>query len=256
MLTTIMRRKDILNIIYKQGSVKVTLLAQKYDVNEATIRRDLKYLAEQHGIHLAYGGAFIDEDKTCSSIAEINLVKKRRQNYDEKQLIAQKAAHLINDGETIALNAGSTAEYILDYLDNITHLNVITLCAHIAIKAANNPAFSVYMPGGKMRSSSGVFYGEENMDFLKKFSIDRCFLGVAAVNIKKGVMHPVLEEIPNQRILLDISEKKYLIADYSKFDCASLATMADLEEFDGFIVDDKFPNVYREFAKLNNIEII
>lgn len=256
MLTTIMRRKDILNLLYKQGSVKVTLLAEKYQVNEATIRRDLKYLAEKNGIRLAYGGAFIDEDKTCLSIAEINLVKKRRQNFEEKQIIAQKAAKLIKDGETIALNAGSTAEYILDYLENITHLNVITLCAHIAIKAASNQAISVYMPGGKMRSPSGVFYGEDNMDFLRKFSIDKCFLGVAAVNIKKGVMHPVIEEIASTRILLDISEKNYLIADYSKFDCASLATMAELDEFNGFIVDDKFPSVYREFAELNNIEII
>lgn len=256
MLTAIVRRKDILNIIYKQGSVKVTLLAKKYDVNEATIRRDLKDLAKKHGIHLAYGGAFIDDGRTCDSIGEINLIKKRRHNFEEKQMIARKAAKLINDGETIALNAGSTAEYILDYLENITHLNVITLCAHIAIKAATNPAISLYMPGGRLRSPSGVFYGDDSVDFLKKFSVDKCFLGIAAVNIKKGIMHPVLEEIPNQRILLDISEKKYLIADYSKFDCASLATMADLEEFDGLIVDDKLPEVYHEFAKLNNIEII
>ena len=256
MLTNIKRRKDILNLIFKQGSVKVTTLAEQYDVNEATIRRDLKYLSENNGIHLAYGGAFIDESKTCYSIAEINLVKKRMQNFDEKQVIAKKAAKLINDGETIALNAGSTAEYILDYLENITHLNVITLCAHIAIKAANIPSISVYMPGGKMRSPSGVFYGADNVNFLKKFSVDQCFLGVAAVNLKKGVMHPVLEEMTSNRTLLDISEKKYLIADSSKFDCASLASMADLEEFNGFIVDDKFPEVYREFAQINNIEVI
>lgn len=65
-----------------------------------------------------------------------------------------------------------------------------------------------------------------------------------------------MEEIPNTRILLDISEKKYLVTDYTKFDGISLATMAELEEFNGIIVDDKFPEVYREFAKLNHIEII
>lgn len=86
--------------------------------------------------------------------------------------------------------------------------------------------------------------------------MDRCFLGVAAVNLKKGVTHPVLEEIANNRILLDIAEKKYLVADYSKFDCMSLASMAELEEFDAFITDERLPDVYCEFARMNNIEII
>lgn len=256
MLTNINRRKDILNIIFKLGSVKVTALAEQYEVNEATIRRDLKYLSENNNIKLAYGGAYIEESKACYSIAEVHLANKRLQNFEEKQMIARKAAKLIKDGETIALNAGSTVEYILDYLENITRLNIITLCVHVAVKAANIPYISVYMPGGKIRNSSGAFCGSDSENFLRKFSVDKCFLGVAAVNLKKGVMHPVLEEIANNRILLDIAEQAYMVSDSSKLDCVSLASMAELEEFNGFIVDDKFPDVYREFAKLNNIQII
>jgi len=256
MLANIKRRNDIVNLIFKQGSVKITALAQQYKVNEATIRRDLKLLSQQHKINLTYGGAFIDKDTTNYSIGEINLANKRTMNFAEKQMIAQKAAKLINDGETIALNAGSTVEYILDYLPDFTRLNIVTICLHVAVKAARIPYITVYMPGGKMRSSSGVFYGAETQSFLQKISVDKCFLGVDAVNLKKGVMHSVLEEIDNNRVLLDISEKKYLVADYSKYDCFSLASLADLEEFHGIIVDDKFPDVYREFAKLNSIQII
>ncbi|MBU2702576.1 DeoR/GlpR family transcriptional regulator of sugar metabolism [Sporomusaceae bacterium BoRhaA] len=256
MLANIQRRNDIVNLIFKLGSVKVTDLAEKYGVNEATIRRDLKYLSQNHKITLTYGGAFIEKNTTCYSIVEINLANKRMMHFDEKQVIARKAAALIKDGETIALNAGSTVEYILDYLENITQLNVVTLCLHVAAKAARLPYVTVYMPGGKLRNSSGVFYGNGTEKFLKKFSVDKCFFGVAAINLKKGIMHPVLEEIENNRIMLDISEQKYLVADYSKYDCVSLASLTDLEEFTGFIVDDKFPDVYKEFAKLNDIQII
>lgn len=257
MLNNIKRRKDILNLIFKLGSVKVTALAQQYEVNEATIRRDLKYLSENYKIKLAYGGAFTEEDKTTFySIAEVHLANKRMQNFDEKQIIARKAAALIKDGETIALNAGSTVEYILDYLEDMTCLNIITLCVHVAVKAAKIPGVSIYMPGGKMRNASGVFYGGDSEAFLRKFSVDKCFLGVAAINLKKGAMHPVMEEIANNRILLGIAEQKYMVSDSSKFDCVSLASMAELEEFDGFIVDTKFPAVYKEFAELNNITII
>lgn len=256
MLNNINRRKEILNLVFKLGSVKVASLAQRFEVNEATIRRDLKHLAENYKIKLTYGGAYVDENKAPYPILENHLFNRRTKNYEDKQIIARKAASLVQDGETIALNAGSTAEYILDYLDNITRLNIITLSLHIAAKAATLPYATVYMPGGKLRNSSGTFYGAEAERFLQKFSVDKCFFGVAAVNLKKGVMHPVIEEISNYRTMLEISNERYLVADSSKYDCVSLATMADLDEFKAFIVDDHFSDVYREFAQLNNIEII
>lgn len=253
-MLSIERRKDMLNQILLAGTAKVADLAKLYGINEATVRRDLKYLAENYGVNLTYGGAFVDRPNHL--VTEINLANKRSEHFEEKQIIAKKAAGLVKNGETIALNAGSSVEYILDYLENITQLNVITLGLNIAAKASAMQGVSVYVPGGKLRNFSGAFFGSDTESFLKRFNVDKCFFGVGAVSLKKGITHPSFEEVDSNKALLAISERKYLVADSSKFDCVSLTHMADLEDFDAFVVDNKFPEAYRNFAVLNNIEII
>ncbi len=250
------RRKEILNLLQKHGSVKVSELASQFGLNEATIRRDLKFLADRYGVELTYGGAFIDENAGSCSITEMNLAAKRRQAYEEKQMIARKAAELIKDGETIALNAGSTVEYILDYLPSLKQINLITLSLNVAVKAAALPFVTVYMPGGKLRQESTTFYGPDTEQYLRKFNVDKFFYGAAAVHIKHGVTHPVIEEAKANQILLDISKHCYLACDSSKFDGVSLVHIADLAAFHTMITDDKLPAHYKSFAKLNNMSIL
>lgn len=250
------RRKEILEMILENGSVKVSDLVEKYSIGKATIRRDLKYLAENNGVKLTYGGAFADDGTSYHSIKELSIQAKRNESIEEKTEIAKKASQLINDGDTIALNAGTTVEMILDYLDGITKLNVVTLSLNVAVKAATLPFVDLYMPGGKLRSYSGAFYGKEAEDFLRKFSVDKAFFGVNAVSLKDGVTHSVFEEVSTNRILFDISNERYLVADSSKFDKMSLVKMADLDEFDGFVVDNKIDEKYVKYAEINDIDII
>lgn len=250
------RRKEILELIMRNGSAKVSDLAQKFDVGEVTIRRDLKYLVQNYGIQLTYGGAIANDTQIHKSILETELSQKRTQNLEAKRLIAKKAASLIEDGDTIALNAGSTVELILDYLDNFRSLNLITLSLNVAMKASTKPFIDVYMPGGKLRSVSGAFYGSDAEAFLEKFSVDKAFLGVVAVCVKSGVTHPVLEEVNVNKVLAQISRKNYLVADSTKYDKMSLIKMMDLDGFDAFVVDDGFPETYRNYAEMNNIKII
>lgn len=250
------RRKEILNLILTQRSVKVADLSERYSVGEATIRRDLKYLSQEYGITLTYGGAYTKEKITYYTTPEMDIFKKRTQNIAEKRMIAEKAAKLINDGDTIALNAGSTVELILDYLEDIKEVSLITLSLNTALRASSIQGITVYMPGGKLRSFSGAFYGKEANEFLKSFNIDKAFMGVMAVSLSKGVTHGAFEEIEINQTIYEISQKNYLMADFSKFDKVSLAKMVDLSVFTGFILDDKTPEIYHEYGKKNGIEII
>lgn len=250
------RRKDILNTLMKKGSVNATELSQKYGVGLPTIRRDLKYLAEEYGIELVYGGAVARESLTNQRITEMNIAQKKLKNLTEKKMIAEKAAALINDGDTIALNSGSTVELILDYLEGMTNLNVLTLSMNVAVKAATMPGINVYMPGGRLRKVSGAFIGKDTNAYIEKFNVDKAFMGVLAVSLSKGVTHPSLEEIDANQVLADVSSQCYLVADYSKFDKVSLAKMFDFSIFKGFIVDDKVPEAYLDYARKKGIQII
>ncbi|KNZ40428.1 DeoR/GlpR family DNA-binding transcription regulator [Acetobacterium bakii] len=250
------RRKEILKLILDNRSVKVGTLSEKYKVGEATIRRDLKYLAKEYGITLSYGGAFTKEKITYQTTPEMDIFKKRTHNIEEKRMIAEKAANLIEDGDTIALNAGSTVELMLDYLENIKNVNLITLSLNTALRASLIQGITVYMPGGRLRSFSGAFYGKEATEFLRTFNIDKAFMGAMAVSMSKGITHGAFEEVEINQTIYEISRKCYLLADYSKFDKISLTKMVDLSIFNGFILDDKTPETYREYCKSNGIEII
>ncbi|MEG1433175.1 MULTISPECIES: DeoR/GlpR family DNA-binding transcription regulator [Eubacterium] len=250
------RRKDILNLIMQEGSVKAEELAKRYAVGVPTIRRDLKYLAEEYGIEIAYGGAYRKESLANQHVVELNITQKRMHHLEDKRFIAKKAAAIVEDGDTIALNAGSSVELVLDYLEGINAVNIVTLSLNVALRASTIPGATIYMPGGKLRNYSGAFYGSETESFLKRFNIDKAFLGVVAVSINKGVTHPSLEEVKTNQILADISRECYLLADHSKFDKTSLIKMYDLSQFHGFILDEATPEIYREYARNNDIIII
>ena len=250
------RRKMIRDIIIRQGSVKVADLAKQFQVGEVTIRRDLKALATEYGIQITYGGAFLPEDRDEYLRNELSLSNKRLEHADKKIMVAKKAAAMIKDGDTIALNAGSTVELIVDYIQGIQNLNIVTLGLNIAAKASLIPGVEVYMPGGKLRKTTGAFFGMDTEAFLAQFNIDKCFFGALAVSETRGVTHPSIEEIETNQIMLGLSKHAYLVVDSSKFGKVSLMHMADLSQFDGVIVDDVLPEKYVKSMKKHGVKII
>jgi len=250
------RRKEILDQIYKKGVVKTIDLARHFDVNIATIRRDLKILAREHpSIQISYGGASLRNGQTYQK--EQPMTEKMTQNVHLKMRIAQKAARLIEDGDIIALNCGSTVSLILDYLDpGISKLTVITLGFNIAEKAVRLPFVELIMPGGTYRHASQVFWGRNAEMFLEDLVIDKGFFGAVAVDRVHGWTHSVLSEVEMNRIMFKNSRKRFLVADSSKYDKISLSKVGDLDDFDAWVVDDNLPGQYLEYAETNGIQII
>lgn len=250
------RQKIILDQLYQKGSVKVSELSGEFGVHEETIRRDLKTLASRWDIETIYGGAVLKNKIATPSVQEMNMQMKREHNYEEKQIVARKAASLIQPGETIGLNSGSTVEYILDYLEDKKPLNIVTLNVHIASKAVLMDGVEVYVPGGKIRGKSGAVIGPGAVDFIKSFSIDKCFCGVSAVNLGKGICHPNMEEVEGNRAMVRASRERYIVSDSSKMNQTALFKMIDIEEINGFVVDQYFPEEYKEYMELHGIEVI
>lgn len=250
------RQKIILNHLYQKGTVKVSRLSEELGVHEETIRRDLKALASNWDIELVYGGAVLKSAVDIPSVQEQKMQSKRTYNYEAKQLVARKAAELIRPGETIGLNSGSTVEYILDYLEDKKPLNIVTLNVHIASKALLMDGVEVFIPGGKAWKNSGSIVGPGTAEFIKSFTIDRCFCGVSAVSIAKGISHPNLEEVEGNRAMVEASLKSYVVTDSSKFNQNGLFKMINLDDVDGFIVDAEFPKDYKEYMEHHGIEVI
>ena len=249
------RREKILEMLRKSGNVKVSDLVDIFHVDATNIRRDLKALADNEKVKTVYGGAYYINEMSQWPI-EDNPDVKRTINIEKKQIVAQKAAKEIKNGDTIILNNGVTAELILDYLPEMKSLNLITQSLIIAQKAVEKQFIDVYLPGGKYRKKSGMFYGDFAIDAIKKFRASKIFLGILGVSIHDGVTHPAIEEVPVMQALLEISHKKYLIADTTKYGKAFLGKIAGLSEFDTLIVDEELPEIYYKYAEEHGIRII
>jgi DeoR family lactose phosphotransferase system repressor len=249
------RRKEILNELCGRGSVTVGDLARKYGVRDETIRRDLKELARNRDIEIVYGGAHIKDSNGTQAVKELAISTKRSENYDAKQVIARKAAELVEDGDMIGLNSGSTVEYIIDYIGDKS-VHIITLNVNVAAKALLLPKAMVYIPGGRARNSSGMVIGPGSVDFIKSFAIDKCFFGISALCKKRGIMHPVMEEVELNAAMLSVSDKNYVVTDSSKINKTAFFSMTPLDAVDSFIVDGDFPPDYREYLAQSGINII
>lgn len=250
------RQRVILDQLYQKGSVKVSELSKELGVHEETIRRDLKALAAKWDIKTVYGGAVLKNTINSPAVQEINMLSKRNSHYEEKQIIARKAATLIQPGQTIGLNSGSSVEYILDYLEDKRPLNIVTLNIHIAAKALLLEGVDVYIPGGKLRTQSGSVMGSDAANFIRSFTLDQCFCGTSAVNLSKGICHLNIEEVEGNRAMIAASRKKYIVSDSSKMNQTAPFKMFDIDCVDGFIVDNNFPPEYREYMELHGIEVI
>lgn len=232
-------------------------LAELFSVNVATVRRDLKYLAEHHGVQVTYGGASLVSENGQPVQGEQNLREKEATDLEAKRLIAQKAAALVRDGESIALNAGSTVRLILDYLPTtLTSLTVVTLGLNIAMAAAALPYVHLFVPGGHYRQSSQALVGPTAERALGEIHVDRAFLGASAIDMNAGWTHPAYAEAATNQLLMKIARKRYLACDSRKFDRVAFARVCGLAEFDAFIVDNGFPPHYAEWARANDVEVI
>src|SRR5690606_20851297 len=167
-------RVAIMERLNKSGQVDVTTLSQELGVSEVTIRNDLSRLEQKHMLVRARGGAFkIDRVGMDFSIAD-----KMEYHYEEKKKIGKAAAALIEDGETIILDSGTTTLEISKNLAEAQDLTVITNALNIASQLAENKNTNVIVPGGFLRKNSLSLVGTTAEDSFKNYFCDKLFLAV------------------------------------------------------------------------------
>ena len=251
------RRQRILELLREQRTLKSAELVDQFGVTQATVRRDLQALADEFGVRLVHGGATILATRESGVLAEMDLETKQVTNLETKTQIARKAAALVEDGDTIALNAGSTVELMLDYLGPDVHsLTVLTLGLNIAWRAAKLRNVSLFLAGGYYRPSSQAMVGPTAIHALEQLHVDKAFLGAVAVDVEAGWTHPSHTEVETNQLLVRNAGQRFLLADSSKFGRIAFAQICPLTDFDSFIVDDQFPSTVREWADEHDIAVI
>ena len=227
------RFNKILKIISEQKSVTVQELTELLNSSESTIRRDLNALHKLGKLIKVHGGATaIDMDYNTKD-DEVSI--RHDINKEQKKLIGKYAASLIEENDFIFIDAGTTTEYIIDYINEKSAVFVTNAITH-AIKLSKK-GFKVFVTGGEFKHTTEALIGNETLESLKKYNFTKGFFGVNGVTKNAQYSTPDVNEALTKKGAMAQCGKCYMLCDSSKFGKISSVTFGRLSE--GIIITDK-----------------
>jgi DeoR family transcriptional regulator of aga operon len=233
--STVSRRIKILDLIKANGQVNVKELVESLGVTGVTIRNDLANLEKKRVLIRARGGAIrIDQH---SMDEDFPLSDKKKKNLQEKREIGKKAAELIEDGQTIILDSGSTTFEVARNLRQFNDLTVITNALNAAVFLAEFKNINTIVPGGILKKNSLSLVGIQAERGFKDYFCDKLFLGVDGFDLDFGVSTPNPEEAHLNQVMIDISKEVIVVADSSKFQRRGFAFIAPVTRIHTVITD-------------------
>lgn len=246
------RRKTILNILEKKERVQVNKLSKKFNVSEATIRRDLTELEKEGLILRTHGGAM----KAGSRRFEPSLEEKIDSYIDEKKKIGYKASQFIKDGDTILIDAGTTTVQIIKHLLNKKDITLVTNGLNIIneIKSVGLE-IEVVLIGGVFKSKTQALVGPLAENSLKNIRVDKAFIGTNGFTIKDGATTPDLAEAEIKKTMINNAQEVWLIFDHSKFNRVAFSKFAGLNDIH-YIIINKIDDKARKKIEESGVEVI
>lgn len=254
-LLTPQRQKLVLKYIAERGHVAVEGIAEACKVSKMTVRRDLDALAKQGLIERTHGGASAVGFVSGASLdlVEPAITARSALNYECKMRIAQAAAALIADGQTLALDVGSTMSCLAEVLAD-RRVNIYTSSLKIATQLAEQTA-SAYVPPGKIRGTEPSIIGSRAVRYLSELSFDIAFIGVSGIS-ERGFFDYSLDDSEVKQALIANSRKRVVLLDSSKFNRMSVVCVSPFEGIDILITDAQPPDNLREALRAANVEIL
>ena len=230
------RHSMIIKAVNERSSVTIAELAEMLDVSASTVKRDLIILANEGKIIKVRGGA-MSRNESFTSV-EKNVEEKASICTEEKMTIAKYAAELIEKGDFVFLDAGTTTEKMIDYL-NVKDVTFVTN-GFIHAKKLARKGYKVFITGGEIKASTEAIVGAECVLTLKNYNFTKCFMGTNGISLTAGFTTPDVNEARVISAAIESSREVYVLADHSKFDEVSSATFAGLGK--AVIITDRIPN--------------
>lgn len=243
------RKDEILAYAYKQGHVSVKELSEALQVSQATIRRNLHDIAAEGLLKLTHGGASIVKN------SDYSFISKSMRNVEAKRIIASLAAELVEDGNQIFLDSGTTCFAMTKFLRTKKSLSVIVNSVRTAQELVA-PGLNVLMLGGQYRPDRMDTIGPIAYETLNRLRGYVTFVGTDGLSIDCGFTAIDIESANLFGLAVKNGRESILLADSSKFDKPALYKITDLRSI-STIITEKMPSPdWRRFCNENRIKII
>lgn len=228
------RKELIVETVNKNVKSTVAQLCERFSVSPATIRNDLRELELAGRLKRTHGGAISNRRATF----EPDSYQKEIECIEQKRLIAGIAAVYIQEGDTIALDTGTTTFELAKLLVDIEDLTVVTNDLQIAAYLERNAKANIIMAGGAVRRNFHCTAGQKALDTIGDLNVDKTFVGANGISLARGLSTPNIDTANVKTALIEISDQVIVLADGTKFGKNSFAKFADIDQIDIFITDD------------------
>ena len=245
------RKHLIVDLVNKNYKTTVSQLCNEFSVSPATIRNDLRELEEAGFLKRTHGGAISNRKATY----EPNSYQKEVEFIEEKKAIARVAAQCINEGDTIALDTGTTTFELAKLLVNYKNLTVVTNDLQIAAYLERNAEATVIIAGGAVRRNFHCTTGRKAIDTIRDLNVDKTFLAANGLSVKKGATTPNIDMARMKSVLVELADENILLCDSSKLDRTTFVRFADINQIDYLITDDGADTDYIDQLRREGLEV-
>lgn len=227
------RRQQILLLLEQNDKLLVPELCEIFQVSPATIRNDLNILADNHQIQRTHGGA-IPIKKTAF---EPTNQDKSITHPEKKSRIASCAFDMIEDGDTLAIDAGTTTLELARLLNRKQNLTVVINDLAIASVLEEYKNVNVVVLGGMLRHGFQCTVGPLTLSSLSSINVDKAFIATNAFSFEKGFTTPDFNQSEVKKAMMNSASKTIMLCDSSKIGKVNFIEFATLSSFDDFITD-------------------
>lgn len=230
------RREKIQEYLAVHQIARTADLCQLLDASEATIRRDLEWLEQKGILERTHGGAILNQ----RMIFEQEYQQRAQHHPEEKKRIGELAASLIEEGDIVFINSGTTATQVLQHIRGDLRISVFTNNVSAVIELGD-PIFHYYLIGGEFQPRSNSIAGRFAIENLKQIYANKAIIGVDGISIKHGCTVPTNPEAEVVRQMIERTKGPVIIvADHSKWGVVSNFQVAAIDEIDMLVTDERF----------------
>ncbi|MBP2448450.1 DeoR/GlpR family DNA-binding transcription regulator [Rhizobium leguminosarum] len=246
------RKTHILQTISAEETITVADLAASLDVSEMTIRRDLSELEKEGLLKRVHGGAVSSHGRSY----EPPFTLRRDQATDAKRRIAEVAASMVEEGDSLALDVGSTVLELAKQLSKRRGLTIVTPSVRILNHFINNKDIRLIVTGGILRNGEESLVGDLAAQAFRGLFVDKLFLGVGGLDAQNGLTEYNWDDALVKRAMIGSAKEVILLIDSSKFGRSAFAKIAELRDIHVVVTDVRPPPELLQKLEENKVRVI
>jgi DeoR family transcriptional regulator, aga operon transcriptional repressor len=253
-LLTEERRRSILELVNREGRVMISDLSERFGVSAVTVRGDVDSLCERNLLMRSHGGAIPLDRVVVDSPLEV----KATLHHEEKASIGKRAATLVQPGQTVLLDSGTTTLEVARALIQLSPrgITVVTNSLAIASELTAASEINVIMIGGLLRHIAQSFVGPQAQKMLSELHVDRFFLGVDGLDPEAGTFTPDVLEAELNATMIRVARQTTVVADSSKIGRRSLTLIAPIDRIHQLVTDPSIRPADHEALERRGIEVL